>query len=44
MPPFLLDWTVVVGSLAVGLIGIAFTLYGVIELMRARPPKRERHA
>jgi protein-S-isoprenylcysteine O-methyltransferase Ste14 len=44
MPTVLVDWVVVVGALAIGLIGIAFTLYGVIELMRARPPRRERHA
>ena len=44
LPTVMIDWVVVVGSLAIGLIGLAFTLYGVIELMRARPPRRERHA
>ena len=44
LPTVMLDWVVIAGSLAIGAIGLAFTLYGVIELMRARPPRRERHA
>lgn len=43
-PPFGLDWLVLGGSLIVGAIGLAFMIYGIVELARARPPRRERHA
>lgn len=43
-PPFGLDWVVVVGSLVVGIVGLAFMIYGIVELARARPPRTERHA
>lgn len=42
--PVGLDWTIIGGSSIVGFIGLVLMLYGIVELARSRPPRRERPA